>query len=95
MTANAATTARTTTPLSGSDILANARVLADSIRSLDLAAEYDRIRMLPADIVEQIRAAGIMRMNMPRIWGARRGDVFHVLWWDPEHEVWPSQLRYT
>lgn len=33
--------------------------------------------------------------NMPRIWGARRGDVFHVLWWDPEHEVWPSQLRYT
>lgn len=55
--------------LSGSDILANARALADGIRAQDLAAEYDRIRRLPADIVEQIRAAGIMRMNMPRSWG--------------------------
>lgn len=69
MTASDATTARATTLLSGSDILANARALAGAIRSKDLAAEYDRIRMLPADIVEQIRAAGIMRMNMPRIWG--------------------------
>ncbi|MFN8644534.1 MAG: acyl-CoA dehydrogenase family protein [Candidatus Binatia bacterium] len=68
MTANA-TTARPSTTMSGGDILANARALADSIRSQDLAAEYDRIRRLPSDIVEQIRAAGIMRMNMPKIWG--------------------------
>lgn len=60
---------RSSAPLSGSDILANARALADSIRTKDLAAEYDRIRRLPADIVEEIRAAGIMRMNMPKIWG--------------------------
>lgn len=67
MTTAAATTADR--PLSGSDILANARALADSIRTKDLAAEYDRIRRLPADIVEDIRHAGIMRMNMPKIWG--------------------------
>lgn len=54
---------------SASDILANARALADSIRTQNLAAEYDRIRRLPADVVERIRAAGIMRMNMPKIWG--------------------------
>lgn len=56
-------------PLSGSDILRNARALAEDVRSKDLAAEYDRLRQLPADIVEQVRAAGIMRMNMPKIWG--------------------------
>lgn len=67
MTAPAPTTPAAA--LSGSDILANARALAESIRSKDLAAEYDRIRRLPSDIVEQIRAAGIMRMNMPKIWG--------------------------
>lgn len=25
-----------------------------------------------------------------RIYGFRRGNVFLVLWWDPNHEVWPS-----
>lgn len=69
MTLQTATAAQAGRPLSGSDILANARALAESIRSKDLASEYDRIRRLPADIVEQIREAGIMRMNMPRIWG--------------------------
>jgi len=55
--------------LSGSDILDNARRLAAMVREKDLAAEYDRLRSLPADVVEMIRDAGIMRMNMPRTWG--------------------------
>lgn len=25
-----------------------------------------------------------------RLWGFRRGRVFHVVWWDPEHQVCPS-----
>jgi alkylation response protein AidB-like acyl-CoA dehydrogenase len=69
MTAQPALTRPAERPLTGADILANARALADAIRQKDLAAEYDRIRRLPADIVEEIRAAGIMRMNMPKIWG--------------------------
>jgi alkylation response protein AidB-like acyl-CoA dehydrogenase len=56
-------------PLSSSEILDNARALATRVREKDLAAEYDRLRRLPDDIVAEIRAAGIMRMNMPRIWG--------------------------
>lgn len=55
--------------LSASDILANARKLADGVREKDLAMEYDRLRHLPEDIVQQMRDAGIMRMNMPKIWG--------------------------
>jgi alkylation response protein AidB-like acyl-CoA dehydrogenase len=56
-------------PLSASDILDNARTLAEGVRQKDLAAEYDRLRRLPEDIVQNIRDAGIMRMNMPKIWG--------------------------
>ena len=55
--------------LSASQILANAKALAAEVRDQDLASEYDRERKLPVDIVAKIRAAGIMRMNMPRIWG--------------------------
>lgn len=30
-----------------------------------------------------------------RLYGILREHVFHVLWWDPEHEVWPSFKRNT
>ena len=30
-----------------------------------------------------------------RFYGVLREHVFHVLWWDPEHEVVPSQKRNT
>ena len=56
-------------PLSASGILDNARQLAARVREKNLALEYDKIRQLPADIVQEIRDAGIMRMNMPKIWG--------------------------
>ena len=56
-------------PLTGDDILRNAKQLAASISEKDLAPQYDELRMLPTDIVEEIREAGIMRMNMPKIWG--------------------------
>lgn len=31
----------------------------------------------------------------PRVWGIREHHIFHVLWWDPEHEVCPSLLKNT
>jgi hypothetical protein len=30
-----------------------------------------------------------------RVWGIRDAHVLRVLWWDPEHEVYPSQKRHT
>lgn len=30
-----------------------------------------------------------------RLYGFLRGHVFHVLWWDPEHRVWPSMKKNT
>lgn len=26
-----------------------------------------------------------------RLWGYRTGSVFHVLWWDPDHKVCPTE----
>lgn len=26
-----------------------------------------------------------------RLWGFRTGDVFHLLWWDPDHGVYPTE----
>ena len=55
--------------MSSAEILRNAKDLASRIRDRDLASQYDELRKLPADIVEEVRDAGIMRMNMPKIWG--------------------------
>ena len=55
--------------LTGADIKANVRRVAAEIRDRNLAPEFDRDRKLPKDIVEQLRTAGVFRMNMPRIWG--------------------------
>lgn len=30
-----------------------------------------------------------------RLYGFLVGNVFNVLWWDPEHEVYPSPLKHT
>ncbi len=30
-----------------------------------------------------------------RIWGIKDGNVLKILWWDPEHQVCPSLLKFT
>ena len=34
-------------------------------------------------------------MQKPRLYGFMEGNIFHVLWWDPEHEVWPWEPKNT
>ena len=37
-----------------------------------------------------------LRMNgRARLWGIRERHILRVLWWDPDHEICPSQLRHT
>jgi len=50
-------------------------------RKLDLVFDSDIFRF---------RFAGEQRL-----WGFRRGRVFHVVWWDPDHKVCPSEKRHT
>ena len=30
-----------------------------------------------------------------RLWGVRDRNIFKILWWDPNHEVCPSQKKHT
>lgn len=30
-----------------------------------------------------------------RIWGIKKGPVVFLLWWDPNHQVYPTQLKHT
>ena len=33
--------------------------------------------------------------NTERIWAIRSGEAAFLLWWDPEHEIYPSRLKHT
>lgn len=33
--------------------------------------------------------------NKERLWGFLRAGVFHALWWDPEHQIYPSVKKHT
>lgn len=30
-----------------------------------------------------------------RLWGILTGGIFHILWWDPEHSVYPVAKKHT
>ena len=54
-------------PMTSAEILANARALIPEIQRR--AAEMANLRRIPADLVEQLRAAGVFRIMFPRSWG--------------------------
>lgn len=33
--------------------------------------------------------------GLRRLYGVRTGHEFHVVWWDPDHAVWPAKLKHT
>lgn len=60
-----------------------------SIDSISKKAR-DRLKELKLDDIDSLfrfRLSG-----KQRVWGIREGRVFKLLWWDPDHEVYPSTL---
>ena len=47
-------------------------------------------RNIETDTLISLRVTG-----KKRIWGVRDGSVLHLLWWDPQHEVYPTKPRHT
>ena len=43
-----------------------------------------------ADHLTSLRMGG-----KERLWGFLRAGVFHALWWDPEHQIYPSPKKHT
>lgn len=52
-----------------------------------------RLQEIKQDDIENIVS---LRLTGPiRIWGVRTGSTLRLLWWDPEHTVYPSKLKHT
>ncbi|ROO88245.1 hypothetical protein EDD29_5908 [Actinocorallia herbida] len=51
--------------------------------------------------LDDLRLADMTRISRLRLSGAGRlygflvDQVFHVVWWDPRHEIWPSPKKHT
>ena len=70
MAATASTTTRNFLQgpsMSVRDIYTNARALSGYLK--EKSTEIDEARRLPAEVVARVRAAGLFRLTMPKIWG--------------------------
>ena len=53
----------------------------------------NRLEQLGHD--DQAELVSFRLSNTERIWAIRSGEEAFLLWWDPNHEICPSQLRHT
>ncbi|MFG3349485.1 hypothetical protein ACGF1Z_31060 [Streptomyces sp. NPDC048018] len=44
---------------------------------------------------DQSRIHRLQFTGTQRLYGFLQGSVFHVVWWDPDHEVYPTSPRNT
>lgn len=52
-----------------------------------------RLKEIDLDDLEQLFSLRIG--GRERVFGWRRGSVFYVLWWDPDHKIFPSKMKHT
>lgn len=67
-------------------------------------ADYD-VASIPNAValgrLEEIGLSDMTKVHRLRFTGTARlygflvDHVFHIIWWDPNHEVWPSKLKHT
>ncbi|MFC1416387.1 hypothetical protein [Streptacidiphilus cavernicola] len=44
---------------------------------------------------DMTRIGRLRFMGACRLYGFLEGNVFHVLWWDPNHEIWPYEKEHS
>jgi hypothetical protein len=66
--------------------------------------DYDVADIPNSDALDRLEVMGladqtkiwVLRLGgEPRLYGLLRGNIFEVVFWDPEHEIWPSVLKHT
>ncbi len=62
---------------------------------LDNCSKDAQERLKEIELVSLEQLFSLRIGSRKRIWGWRQKLIFHVLWWDPEHEVCPSRIRRT
>lgn len=53
----------------------------------------DRLTAMRRDDMTKIQRLEFT--GLQRLYGFLEGNIFHVVWWDPKHEVYPSPLKNT
>lgn len=53
------------------------------------------VRLDSIGLGDMTRISVLRLQGEPRLYGFLAGHVFHVVWWDPEHKIWPSKLKHT
>ncbi|MGW5352180.1 hypothetical protein ACWERV_16925 [Streptomyces sp. NPDC004031] len=55
-----------------------------------LPSKEARDRLVALGLSDQTKVWKLRIGGPGRLWGFLIGNVFHVIWWDPRHEIWPS-----
>ncbi|PBC71593.1 hypothetical protein BX265_5024 [Streptomyces sp. TLI_235] len=53
----------------------------------------DRLTEIGRDDMTKIQRLELT--GLQRLYGFLDGHVFHIVWWDRQHEVYPSKLKHT
>jgi len=69
------------------------------VKTKNLCAEAQkRLMELQKGPLEDLDLEEIYSLRLTgkkRVWGIKDGNIFRLLWWDPEHEVCPSHKKHT
>ena len=63
-----------------------------NVESISPAAQKRLIELNRDDETQIVR---LRLSGKKRLFGFLKGSVFHILGWDPEHEIFPSKKRNT
>lgn len=64
-----------------------------SVADLPTKAARERLIHLKYDDEDQISRLRVSGTG--RLYGFRRNERFYALWWDPQHNIWPSPKKRT
>ncbi|CAL9328661.1 hypothetical protein SUDANB121_00035 [Nocardiopsis dassonvillei] len=61
----------------------------------DLPTHEARERLEALSLADQTQISRLRLTGERRLYGFLDENVFHVVFWDPEHKVWPSKKKHT
>lgn len=56
-------------------------------------AAQDRLKKIKQDDIDELMSFRIT--GKQRVWCIPIGPIMKILWWDPNHQVYPSRLKNT
>ncbi|WP_155988904.1 hypothetical protein [Nocardiopsis sp. CNT312] len=69
--------------------------LAKSYDVEGLPNKHARERLEHLRLADQTRISRLRMSGPGRLYGFVDANVFHVVFWDPEHRIWPSRKKHT